>query len=96
MGGVTTRRIPLTLAFTAVMLFAIIRAPRHPKVSLLVTAALGFDLIETIVYTILLTRVLPTNFYQVLAILDSFVAGAVIVMLTLAVLSERTSQPAIN
>ena len=54
--------------------------------------ALGFDLLETFVY-IILARALPANFYQVLAIVDSFAAGAVLVMLTLAVLAERQAHP---
>jgi len=85
------RRLPLTLAFMAVMLLAMIRAPRHPKASLLAIAALGFDLLETFVY-IILSRTLPANFFQALTVLDSFAAAAVIVMLTLAVVSERPQQ----
>ena len=89
------RRLPLTLAFMVVILLAMVRAPRHPKVSLLAITALGFDLLETFVY-IILSRALPANFYYALAVLDSCAAAAVIVMLTLAVVSERFPQPMVN
>jgi hypothetical protein len=49
-GHITFRRIPLVLLFLGVMILAFIRAPRHPKVSLLTGLALGFDLIESAIY----------------------------------------------
>jgi hypothetical protein len=92
-GWLITRRLPIILGFIAVMLFAIIRAARHPRVSLLAGAALGFDLLESFVY-IMVSRFAPDSFQTAMIILDSFAAAAVIITLTLAVLSERQTQSA--
>jgi len=89
------RRLPLTLLFLGVMLFAIVRARRHPKASLLAGLAIGFDIIESFLY-FAVNRAAPANFYQVLAVLDDFALGGVMILLTAAVLTQRTSQAAIN
>jgi hypothetical protein len=93
-GLMAVRRVPINLAFMAVMLFAIIRAPRHPRVSLLAGVALGFDLIETFIY-ITIYRYAPESLYTTLGVVDSFAAAAVVLLLTLAVLSG-TSPSAVN
>lgn len=100
-GFITVRRIPLVLLFLIVMLLALVRAPRHPKASLLVGIALGFDLIETFIY-IVINRSLLTfqpslkipdaqlqTLYSVLAVVDDFALAAVLILLTAAVFAGR-------
>ena len=100
--GLTTfRRIPLVLLFLSVMVLAFVRAPRHPKASLLAGIALGFDLIETFIYSVIYRNLIPflsslkisnsqeQALYTVLAVLDDFALAAVLVLLTAAVLAGR-------
>lgn len=98
-GFITLRRTPLVLLFLIVMVLAFFRAPRHPKVSLLVGLALGFDLIETAIY-IFVNRGLAslqsslqssTALFTTLAVLDDFALAAVLILLTAAVLTGRKS-----
>jgi hypothetical protein len=89
------RRIPLFLFLMSMMLIAIIRAGRHPKTSLLAGIAIGFDIIATFTYTAVI-RVIPLNLHEVLEVLDSFVVAGIMILLTAAVLTERTSRPAFN
>jgi hypothetical protein len=91
------------LLFLIVMVLAFVRAPRHPKVSLLVGLALGFDLIETGIYILInrglqpLQSTLQTSdvqmktVYTVLAVLDDFALAIVLILLTAAVLTGRKS-----
>ena len=100
-GYVTFRRIPLVLLFLGVMVLAFIRAPRHPKVSLLTGLALGFDLIESAIYIFInrslqpLQSTLQTSDTQMqtvfttLTVLDDFALAAVFILLTAAVLTGR-------
>jgi hypothetical protein len=102
-GYVTFRRIPLVLLFLGVMVLAFIRAPRHPKVSLLTGLALGFDLIESAIYIFInrslqpLQSTLQTSDTQMqtvfttLTVLDDFALAAVFILLTAAVLTGRKS-----
>ena len=99
-GYITFRRIPLVLLFLGVMILAFIRAPRHPKVSLLTGLALGFDLIESAIYIFIsrgLQSTLQTSEAQMqtvfttLTVLDDFALAAVFILLTAAVLTERQS-----
>ena len=102
-GYITFRRTPLVLLFLGVMVVAFLRAPRHPKVSLLVGLALGFDLVESAIY-IFINRSLPSlqstlrpaeaqmqTVYTLLAVLDDFALAAVLLLLTAAVLTGRKS-----
>ena len=99
-GHITFRRIPLVLLFLGVMVLAFIRAPRHPKVSLLTGLALGFDLIESAIYIFIsrgLQSTLQTSEAQMqkvftaLTVLDDFALAAVFILLTAAVLTGRKS-----
>lgn len=100
-GFITARRIPLVLLFLIVMLLAFVRAPRHPKASLLVGIALGFDLIETFIY-IIINRGLLTfqpslkipdaqlqTLFSILSVLDDFALAMILVVLTAAVFAGR-------
>jgi len=98
-GFITVRRVPLVLLFLSVMILAFVRAPRHPKVSLLVGLALGFDLIETAIYLLITRGLQPLQstmqtsqmktVYALLAVLDDFGLAAVLILLTAAVLTGR-------
>jgi cell division protein FtsX len=100
-GYITFRRIPLVLLFLGVMVLAFVRAPRHPKVSLLTGLALGFDLIESAIYIFInrslqpLQATLKTSDAQMqtvfttLTVLDDFALAAVFILLTAAVLTGR-------
>ena len=102
-GYITFRRIPLVLLFLGVMVLAFLRAPRHPKVSLLTGLALGFDLIESAIYIFInrglqpLQSTLKTSdaqmqtVYTTLTVLDDFALAAVFILLTAAVLTGRQS-----
>jgi len=99
-GHITFRRIPLVLLFLCVMVLAFIRAPRHPKVSLLTGLALGFDLIESAIYIFIsrgLQSTLQTSdaqmqkLFTTLTVLDDFALAAVFILLTAAVLTGRKS-----
>jgi hypothetical protein len=102
-GFITMRRIPLMLLFLGMMLFAMVRANRHPKVSLLVGLALGFDLIETFVYLVInrslfslessanITNAQLQSLSTVLAVLDDFGLAMILILLTAAVLTGRKS-----
>lgn len=100
-GFITVRRIPLVLLFLIVMLLAFVRAPRHPKASLLVGIALGFDLIETFIYSVIYRSLIPSlsslkisepqqqTLYTVLNVVDDFALVAVLILLTAAVFAGR-------
>jgi hypothetical protein len=100
-GTITFRRIPLVLLFLTVMVLAFVRAPRHPKASLLVGLALGFDLIETAIYILINRGLQPLQstmqtsdaqmqtVYTMLTVLDDFALAAVLILLTAAVLTGR-------
>lgn len=100
-GYITFRRIPLVLLFLGFMVLAFVRAPRHPKVSLLTGLALGFDLIESAIYLFInrslqpLQSTLQTSDTQMqtvfttLTVLDDFALAAVFILLIAAVLTER-------
>jgi hypothetical protein len=102
-GYITFRRIPLVLLFLGVMVLAFIRAPRHPKVSLLTGLALGFDLIESAVYIFINRSLLSfqstmqtsdgqmQKVFTTLTVLDDFALAAVFILLTAAVLTGRKS-----
>jgi len=99
-GSITFRRAPLVLLFLIVMLVAFLRAPRHPKVSLLVGIALGFDLIETALYTLINRGLFPSlhiseaglqTLHTVLGVLDDFALAVILILLTTAVLTGRKS-----
>jgi len=101
-GHITFRRTPLVLLFLGVMVLAFIRAPRHPKVSLLTGLALGLDLIESAIY-IFISRSLQSTLqtsdaqmqkvFTALTVLDDFALAAVFILLTAAVLTGRKSIP---
>jgi hypothetical protein len=100
-GFIILRRLPLVLLFLSAMLVAFVRARRHPKVSLLLGLALGFDLIETFIYQIINRSLIPLQsslkipepqlqtLYTVLAVLDDFALAAILVLVTAAVLTGR-------
>jgi hypothetical protein len=98
-GAITFRRIPLVLLFLTVMVLAFVRTPRHPKASLLVGLALGFDLIETAIFILINRGLQPLQStmpdtqiqraYTVLSVLDDFALAAVFILLTAAVLTGR-------
>lgn len=102
-GYITFRRTPLVLLFLSVMVLAFFRAPKHPKVSLLVGLALGFDLIETAIFIFINRSLQPlqstlqtstaqiTTVYTILTVLDDFALAAVLILLTAAVLTGRKS-----
>jgi hypothetical protein len=102
-GYITFRRTPLVLLFLGVMVLAFVRAPRHPKVSLLTGLALGFDLIESAIFIFInrslqsLQSTLQTSDAQMqkvfttLTVLDDFALAAVFILLTAAVLTGRKS-----
>lgn len=99
-GSITLRRTPLVLLFLISMVLAFLRAPRHPKVSLVVGIALGFDLIETALYMLINRGLLPSlqasdaglqTMHTVLAVLDDFGLAAILILLTAAVLTGRKS-----
>jgi hypothetical protein len=102
-GYITVRRTPLVLLFLGVMILAFVRAPRHPKVSLLTGLALGFDLIESAIYFFInrglqqLQSSLQTSTVQMqtvhttFTVLDDFALAAVFILLTAAVLRGRKS-----
>lgn len=99
-GYITFRRIPLVLLFLGVMVLAFIRAPRHPKVSLLTGLALGFDLIESAIYIFINRSLLQSTqtsdaqmqkLFTTLTVLDDFALAAVFILLTAAVLTGRKS-----
>ena len=103
--GHGTRRIPLVLLFLAVMVLAFVRAPSHPKVSLLAGLALAFDLIETAIYILINRGLQPLQstmqtsaaqmktVYTTLTVLDDFALVAVLILLTAAVLTGRKPIP---
>lgn len=100
-GYIAVRRIPITILFLGALMFALVRAGRHPKVSLLVGFAIGFDLIETAVYigiTRTVSQMQPSwsltggqmqTIYSVLTVLDDFALAVTLVLLTMAVLTGR-------
>lgn len=102
-GHITFRRTPLVLLFLGVMVLAFVRAPRHPKVSLLTGLALGFDLIETAIYMFIsrgldsLQSTMQTSDAQMqtvfttLTVVDDFALAAIFILLTAAVLMGRKS-----
>jgi hypothetical protein len=97
-GAYTVRRLPLVLLFISVIVLAIVRAPRHPKVSLLVGLALCFDLIETFVYMTFFRNLSSFQSFQtintVITVCDDISLAIILVLLTMAVLAGRKISPA--
>jgi hypothetical protein len=90
--------MPLVLLFLGVMVLAFVRAPRHPRASLLTGLALGFDLIESAIYIFINRSLLQSTqtsdaqmqkLFTTLTVLDDFALAAVFILLTAAVLTER-------
>jgi len=99
-GYITFRRTPLVLLFLGVMVLAFVRAPRHPRASLLTGLALGFDLIESAIYIFINRSLLQSTqtadaqmqkLFTTLTVLDDFALAAVFILLTAAVLTGRKS-----
>jgi hypothetical protein len=97
-GYITFRRMPLVLLFLGVMVLAFVRAPRHPRASLLTGLALGFDLIESAIYIFINRSLLQSTqtsdaqmqkLFTTLTVLDDFALAAVFILLTAAVLTGR-------
>jgi hypothetical protein len=97
-GYITFRRTPLVLLFLGVMVLAFVRAPRHPRASLLTGLALGFDLIESAIYIFINRSLLQSTqtsdaqmqkLFTTLTVLDDFALAAVFILLTVAVLTRR-------
>ncbi|HEX3229174.1 MAG TPA: hypothetical protein VHQ95_09435 [Pyrinomonadaceae bacterium] len=97
-GYITFRRTPLVLLFLGVMVLAFVRAPRHPRASLLTGLALGFDLIESAIYIFINRSLLQSTqtsdaqmqkLFTTLTVLDDFALAAVFILLTAAVLTGR-------
>jgi hypothetical protein len=104
-GYFLVRRAPVLLLTLGGIIFALIRWKRHPKVSLLTLISLGFFLVVSLVYTILLYQ-LPfvferlrvdyasyRIFYTVIYVLYDVSYAFVIVLLVAAAFSQRNVQP---
>lgn len=104
LGYFLARRAPILLLAVGGIIFSLIRWKRHPKVSLLTIIGLGFLVIESVVYTIVL-YLLPVIFeslnvdyanqqtyYTVLYVLEDTARAFVIVLLVAAAFSQRQVQ----